>query len=62
MERYDDVFEKDHVFISERNGESTDDTGQNVKELSSTIEFMVFMDQSEELFIDCFSDHFPSWN
>jgi len=45
MKWNDNVIKEDNVLIPEWNGETTDDTGQNVKELSSTIEFMGFMDQ-----------------
>lgn len=62
MEGDDDVLEEDYVFISKGDGESTDDTGQDVEELSGTIEFMVFMDESEETLVYCLSDHFSSWN
>ena len=62
MQWDDNVLEEDNVFISEWDGESTDNTRQNVEELSGTIEFMVFMDKSEETLVNCLSDHFSSWH
>jgi len=47
----DNILEEDYVFISEWDSESTDDTGENVQQLSGTIEFMVFMDKSEEALV-----------
>ena len=62
MQRNDDVLEEDHVLVSERNSESTDDTGQNIEELGSTIEFVILVDERKETFIDGLSNHFSSWN
>ena len=58
----DDILEEDYVFISEWDSESTDDTGENVQQLSGTIEFMVFMDKSEEALVHWLSNHFSSGN
>lgn len=60
MKRYDNVLEKDDMLISQRNSESTNDTGQNVKKLSSTVEFMILVNQSKEAFIDGLTDHLSS--
>ena len=62
MKRDDDVLEENHVFISERDGESTNDTGQNVQKLSGTIEFVGFMDESEKALVNGLSDHLSSWH
>ena len=56
----DDILEEDHVLISQRDGESRDDTGKNIKKLSGTIEFMCFVDKTEEALIDSFPDHFTA--
>ena len=62
MERDDNVLEEDDVLISKWDSESTNDTCQDVKKLSSTIEFMDLVYKSEELLVDGLSNHFPSWN
>ena len=62
MEWDDNILEEDYVFISEWDSESTDDTGENVQQLSGTIEFMVFMDKSEEALVHWLSNHFSSGN
>ena len=56
----DNILEKDHVLFSEGYCETRDDTCKNIEELSSTIEFMCFVDKTEEAFIDCFSNHFSA--
>ena len=58
----DDVLEENYVFVSQWDGKSTDDTGQNIEKLSGTIEFMVFMDESKETLVHCLSNHFSSGN
>lgn len=60
MEWDDDILEEDHVLISQRDGESWDDTRKNVKKLGGTIEFMCFVDKTEEALIDSFSNHFTA--
>ena len=61
MQRDDNVLEEDDMLISQRNSESTDDTGQNVKELSCTVEFVILVDERKETFVDGLTDHFSSW-
>jgi hypothetical protein len=58
----DDVLEKDDVFISEWDSESTDDTGQNVQQFGSTVEFMGLVDQGEEALVDGLTDHLSTWH
>lgn len=62
MERNDYVLEKNDVFVPEWNRKSTNDTSKNIEKLSSTIEFMSFMDKGIEAFVDSLSNHFSSWN
>jgi hypothetical protein len=61
VEWNDDVLEEYNVLISQRYSKSTDYASQNIEELSSTIEFVVFMDQGEEALVDGFTNHFSSW-
>ncbi len=60
MQWNDNILEENDVFIPERNCETTNDTGENIEEFSSTIEFVSFMDQSEETLVDGLSKHFSS--
>jgi len=62
VERNDYVLEKNDVFVPEWNRKSTNDTSKNIEKLSSTIEFMSFMDKGIEAFVDRLSNHFSSWN
>ena len=62
VKRNNDVLEKDYVFIPERNSESTNDTGKDIKKLCSTVEFMVFVDKCKEALIHSLSNHLPSWD
>ena len=62
MQRNDDVLEKDDVLISKGDSESTDNTRQNVEELSCTVELVVLVDQCEETFVDSLTDHLSSWD
>ena len=61
MQRNDDILEEDRVLVPEWNSETTDDTCQNIKKLSCTIELMILVDEGEKALIDCLSDHFSSW-
>ena len=58
----DNVLEEDDVFVSKRNGESTDDAGKDIKKFSSTVEFVSLVNKSEEALIDCLSNHLSSWD
>jgi len=51
MKRNNDVVKEDNMLISERYGESTDDTGKDIQQLSGTVELMVFMDKGEETLV-----------
>ncbi len=44
VEGNDNVLEEDHVLVSQRDRESTDDARQDVEQLGCTVEFMCFMD------------------
>ena len=48
MEWDDNVLEENNMLISEWDSKSTNDTGQDIEKLSSSIELVDFMDQSEE--------------
>lgn len=56
----DDSLEENDVFISERDSKSGDDGGEDIEQLSSSIEFIVFVDESVEAISDGLSDHFSS--
>jgi hypothetical protein len=58
----DDILEENDVFISQWNCKSTNDTGKDVQQLSSTVELVGLMNQSIEAFVDCLSDHLSPWN
>ena len=60
MEGDDDGLEEVDVFFSQGDGETTDNTGQNVQKFSSTVEFVVFVDESVEAISDGLSNHFSS--
>lgn len=62
MEWDDNVLEKHDMLVSKWDCKTTNDTCKNIKELSSTIKFVSFMDKSEETFVDSFSYHLSSWN
>lgn len=62
MKRDNDVLEENHVLVSQWDSEPTDNTSQDVKKLSGTIEFMDLVYKSEELLVDSLSNHLPSWN
>ena len=62
MEWDDDVLEENDVLISKWNSKTTDDTGQDIEELSSTIELMVLVDKSEEALVDGLTNHLSSWH
>lgn len=62
MQGDDNVLEEDNVLIPQWHGETRDDGGQNIEEFGGTIEFMVFMDKSEEALIHGLPDHFAPWH
>jgi len=51
MKRNNDVVKEDNMLISERYGESTDDTGKDIQQLGGSVELMVFMDKGEETLV-----------
>ena len=60
MKRDDNILEEYHMLLSERNGESRNDTCQDVQELGGTIEFMVFVDEGVETLVHRLSNHLAS--
>ena len=56
------VLEENHVFVSERHGESANDGGEDVEKLGRAVEFMCFVDQGVEAFVDCLSNHLSPWH
>ena len=62
VERDDNVLEENYMLISEGDSETTNDTGQDIKKLSGTIEFVVLVDKSEEALVHGLSNHLSSWN
>ena len=57
MEWDDDILEEDNVFISQRDGESTDDTGENIQKFGGSVKLMGFVYQGEEALVDGLPDH-----
>jgi hypothetical protein len=57
VERDDDSVEEDDVLIPERNGETRDDTGEDVEQLGGTVELVVLVDESEEALVNSLSNH-----
>ena len=62
MEWDDNVLEENNMLISEWDSESTNDTGQDIEKLGSSIELMAFVNECKEALIDCLSNHLPSWH
>lgn len=62
MERNNDIFKENNVLISERHRESGDDACQDVEELGRTVELVGLVDEGEEHFVDCLSDHLTAGN
>ena len=60
MKRNDNVREEDDMLISQWDGETTDDTGKNVEELSSTVELVVLVNECKEALVDGLSNHLSS--
>ena len=61
MEGNNNIFEENHMLVSEGNCEPTDNTSKNVKEFSSSVELVGLMNKGVEAFVDSFSDHLSSW-
>jgi len=62
VERDDDVLEEDDVLVSQGNSETTDDTGEDIKQFGGTIELVGLVDQGEEALVDGLSNHLSSWH
>lgn len=58
----DDVLEEDNMFFSQWYSKSTDNTGQNIKQLWGAIELESLMNQRVEAVIDGLTYHFSSWH
>ena len=48
------------MFIPKRYRKAANDTGKNVEQLGSSVEFMIFMNESEEALVDGLTDHFTA--
>ena len=62
MEWDDNVLEENNMLISEWDSKSTNDTGQDIEKLSSSIELVVLMDKCEETLVHGLSNHLSSRN
>ena len=62
MQWNDNILEEDNMLVSEWNGKTRDNTCKDIEKFSSTIEFMSFVDECEETFVDSLSNHLSSWN
>lgn len=60
MKRNDDVLEEGHMLVSEGDGESRNDGGQDIKEFGSSIEFMRFVNEGVKGLILGLSNHLAS--
>lgn len=60
MQGDDNSLEEVDMFFSEWDGETTDNTGKNVKKLGSSVEFVVLVDKSVEAVGNGLSDHLSS--
>lgn len=60
MKGDDDGLEEVDVLFSQGDSETTDNTSQNIQKFSSTVEFVVFVDESVEAISDGLSNHFSS--
>jgi hypothetical protein len=60
VQRDNHILEENNVFISEGDCETTDDTGKDIKKFCSTVEFVGFVNQGVETFVDCLSYHLSS--
>lgn len=58
MKRDNYILEEDNVLVTQGHGKTRDDRGQNVEELSSSVELMCLVNQAEKAFVNCLSDHF----
>jgi hypothetical protein len=57
VERNDNGVKEDDVLVPKGNRETRDDAGEDIEQLSGTIELVVFVDESEEAFIYGLSNH-----
>lgn len=62
MQGDDYILEKNYVFVSEWDSESTNDTCKNIEKFSGSIEFVGFVYKGVEAFVDGLSNHLSSWN
>lgn len=60
MKRNNDVLEERNMLVSEGDSESRNDGGQDVKEFSSSVEFMRFVNEGVEGLILCLPNHLAS--
>ena len=62
MKRDDNILEEDNMLISKWYSKTTDDTGEDVEKLSSSIELVGLVNKGVEALIDSLSYHLSSWN
>ena len=62
MQGNDDGLEEDDMLFSKGDGKSTDNAGEDIKELGCSIEFVCFVNQCVETIVDGLSDHCSPWN
>lgn len=62
MQRNNNILEEYYMLFSQRNCKTWDDTGQNIQKLRSSIKFISLMNETIKTVVDCFSNHFSSWN
>lgn len=62
MKWNDNIFEEDHVLVTEGHGEARNDACEDIEQLGSAIELVCFVNQSIEALIDCLTNHLSSWH
>ena len=60
MQWDNNILEENDVLITKGYRKARNDGGQDIKQLSSSIELMRFVNQTEEALVDSFSDHFST--
>ena len=58
----DHILEENNMLISQGDSKTRNDTCENIEKLGCSIEFMAFVDEGIEAFIDCLSNHLSSWH
>ena len=60
MKRNDDILEENNVLLSQGHCETRNNTGQNIQQLRSSIEFEGLVDERVEAIVDSLTDHLSS--